>query len=222
MTPTGIGPGPLRIDLVTTNGIFSLDGQDFEVENNVWLVGDDDQVLVVDAAHDAAAIVDALGDRVLVLIVSTHGHNDHINAAEELAQRTGAPVALHPDDAELWHTVYPRRRPDRTLADGELLLVGEHRLSVIHTPGHSPGGVCLYDNGLSSGGAGVLFSGDTLFHGGPGATGRSFSSFPTIIESIRTRLLTLPPTTTVYPGHGAGTTIGDEAPHLQEWIDRGH
>jgi glyoxylase-like metal-dependent hydrolase (beta-lactamase superfamily II) len=206
----------LRIDLVRTNGIFSLDGQDFEVENNVWLVGNDDQVLVVDAAHDAAPIIDALGDRALLLIVSTHGHNDHINAAEELAQRTGAPVALHPDDATLWDSVYPRR-PDRTLADGELLPVGEHRLRVIHTPGHSPGGVCLHDAE-----AAVLFSGDTLFQGGPGATGRSFSSFPTIIESIRTRLLVLAPDTTVHPGHGADTTIGAEAPHLDEWIERGH
>ncbi len=212
----------MRVDLVRTNGIFSLDGQDFEVENNVWLVGDDDQVLVVDAAHDAAPIIDALGDRALVLIVSTHGHNDHINAAQELSQRTGAPVALHPDDTELWHSVYPHRRPDRPLSHGEQLLVGEHRLTVIHTPGHSPGGVCLYDSGRSGDGAGVLFSGDTLFQGGPGATGRSFSSFPTIIDSIRTRLLGLPGTTTVHPGHGANTTIGAEAPHLDEWIARGH
>jgi glyoxylase-like metal-dependent hydrolase (beta-lactamase superfamily II) len=207
----------LRVDLVRTTGIFSLDGQDFEVENNVWLVGNDDQVLVVDAAHDAAPIIDVLGDRALVLIVSTHGHNDHINAAEELAQRTGAPVALHPDDTALWDAVYPGLRPDRALVDGEQLPVGEHRLTVIHTPGHSPGGVCLYDAA-----EGVVFSGDTLFQGGPGATGRSFSSFPTIIESIRTRLLTLPGATTVHPGHGADTTIGTEAPHLQEWIDRGH
>jgi glyoxylase-like metal-dependent hydrolase (beta-lactamase superfamily II) len=210
-------PTALRIDLVRTNGIFSLDGQDFEVENNVWLVGNDDQVVVVDAAHDAAPIIDALGDRALLVIVSTHGHNDHINAAEELSQGTGAPVALHPDDGALWDAVYPGHRPDRTLSDGEQLPVGEHRLSVIHTPGHSPGGVCLYDAP-----SGVLFSGDTLFQGGPGATGRSFSSFPTIIESIRTRLLTLPDATTVHPGHGSDTTIGAEAPHLDEWIARGH
>ena len=207
----------LRIDLVKTNGIFSLDGQDFEVENNVWVVGNDDQVIVVDAAHDAEPIIEALGDRALILIVSTHGHNDHINAAEELALRTGAPVALHPDDAELWAGVYPDRPPDRALIDSELLPVGEHRLRVIHTPGHSPGGVCLHDAE-----AAVVFSGDTLFQGGPGATGRSFSSFPTIIESIRTRLLVLDRATTVHPGHGADTTIGAEAPHLEEWIERGH
>jgi glyoxylase-like metal-dependent hydrolase (beta-lactamase superfamily II) len=207
----------LRVDLVRTNGIFSLDGQDFEVENNVWLVGNDDQVLVIDAAHDAVPIIDAVGDRALLLIVSTHGHNDHINAALELSLRTGAPVALHPDDTELWDRVYPGRPPDQPLTDGELLPVGEHRLRVIHTPGHSPGGVCLSDDA-----AGVLFSGDTLFQGGPGATGRSFSSFPTIVESIRTRLLVLPGDTTVHPGHGADTTIGAEAPQLDEWIARGY
>ena len=121
----------------------------------------------------------------------------------------------------MWQAVYPDRRPDRTLADGEVVLVGAHRLSVIHTPGHSPGGICLY-NTDSDDEAGVLFSGDTLFKGGPGATGRSFSSFPTIIESIRTRLLSLPGSTTVHPGHGADTTIGAEAPDLDEWIARGH
>jgi len=139
--------GAVRVDLVRTNGIFSLDGEDFEVENNVWLVGDDEQVLVVDAAHDAAPIVKAVGGRRVVLIVSTHGHNDHINAADALAEITGAPVALHPDDDELWAAVYRRRRPDRTLADSEHIPVGDHRLVVLHTPGHSPGGVCLYDPG---------------------------------------------------------------------------
>jgi len=207
----------LRIDLVRTNGIFSLDGQDFEVENNVWLVGDDHEVLVIDAAHDAAPIAAAVAGRRARLIVATHGHNDHINAALELSDLLDAPVALHPADAELWSAVHPRRRPDVELADGDEIAVGGHALGVIHTPGHSPGGVCLYDAV-----DGVLFSGDTLFRGGPGATGRSLSSFPVIIESIRHRLLTLPPPTVVHPGHGEGTTIGEEAPHLGEWIDRGH
>ena len=209
--------GALGVEVVHTTGVFSLDGQDFDVENNVWLVGDDREVLVVDAAHDAASIAAAVAGRDVVAIVATHGHNDHINAAQALQEITGAPVALHPDDAALWDVVYPRHRFDRALVDGERLDVGGRQLTVIHTPGHSPGGVCLYDDE-----AGVLFSGDTLFQGGPGATGRSFSSFPTIIESIRTRLLTLPGPTAVHPGHGDDTTIGDEAPHLQEWIDRGH
>jgi glyoxylase-like metal-dependent hydrolase (beta-lactamase superfamily II) len=89
-------------------------------------------------------------------------------------------------------------------------------LRVLHTPGHAPGAVCLHAPQL-----GVVFSGDTLFQGGPGATGRSFSDFPTIIASIRDRLLTLPAATVVHPGHGADTTIGAEVPHLSEWITRG-
>ena len=107
--------------------------------------------------------------------------------------------------------------PDDDLADGRAVRVGDVDLEVLHTPGHSPGACCLYAPSL-----GVLFSGDTLFRGGPGATGRSFSDFPTIIASIRTRLLTLPPETVVLTGHGDPTTVGDEAPHLREWIERGH
>ncbi len=207
----------LDITSVRTSGIFSLDGADFEVENNVWLVGDEDEVVVVDAAHDAAPIVAAVGGRRVVAIVCTHGHNDHINAAVDLAEASGAPIALHPDDRVLWDDVHPGRAPDRTLAEGDVLEVAGAPLKVLHTPGHSPGGVCLHLDD-----ARVVFSGDTLFQGGPGATGRSFSDFPTIIDSIRKRLLSLPPETTVLTGHGDSTTIGAEAPHLQEWIDRGH
>ncbi|MBW3574971.1 MAG: MBL fold metallo-hydrolase [Actinobacteria bacterium] len=201
---------------VRTSGTFSLDGADFEVENNVWLVGDDEEVVVIDAAHDAEAVLDAVARRRVVSIVCTHGHNDHINAAVDLADATGAPVALHPDDRMLWDVVHPARPPDRTLADGEVIEVAGSALRVLHTPGHSPGGVCLHLADLA-----VVFSGDTLFEGGPGATGRSFSDFPTILDSIRNRLLTLPPETLVHTGHGDSTTIGTEAPHLDDWIRRG-
>jgi glyoxylase-like metal-dependent hydrolase (beta-lactamase superfamily II) len=214
MTAGGVGPG---IQRVVTSGIFSLDGEDFEVENNIWLVGDDAQVLVIDAAHDHEPILRAVGDRRVVAIVATHGHNDHINAGPALADATGAPILLHPADAALWAQAHPSRRWDRDLADGERLSAGGHELVVLHTPGHTPGGVCLHDAG-----AGVVFSADTLFRGGPGATGRSFSDFPTIIESIRSRLLPLPPDTVVHTGHGDSTTVGDEAPHLEDWIARGH
>jgi glyoxylase-like metal-dependent hydrolase (beta-lactamase superfamily II) len=206
-----------RVELVTTSGVFSLDGDDFEVENNIWIVGDDDEVLIVDAAHDAAPIAEGVGDRMVVAIVCTHGHNDHINAAAALAQRVGRPpVLLHPDDRMLWDAVYPDTAPDGSLADGDRLPVAGTELTVLHTPGHSPGGICLHD------GQGTrLFAGDTLFRGGPGATGRSYSDFPTIIDSIRTKLFALPAETVVAPGHGETTTIGDEAPHLAEWVARG-
>ena len=205
------------IERVVTAGTFSLDGQDFDVENNIWVVGDEREVLVVDAAHDHGPIVDAVGDRRVVAVVATHGHNDHINAAVELASATAAPILLHPADEVLWQVVHPDRRWDRDLADDDVVEAGGHRLRVLHTPGHSPGGVCLHDAEHD-----VLFSGDTLFRGGPGATGRSYSDFDTIIDSIRSRLLTLPPATVVHTGHGDSTTIGDEAPYLDEWISRGH
>lgn len=205
------------IERVVTAGTFSLDGQDFAVENNVYLVGDDTAVLAIDAAHDAAPILERLGGRRLVAIVATHGHNDHINAAVPLAQATGAPILIHADDAMLWEVVAPSRRPDGALVDKAVLEAGGVRLEVLHTPGHTPGGCCLYDAA-----AGVLFSGDTLFRGGPGATGRRYSDFATIVAAIRDRLLVLAPETRVLPGHGEETTIGDEAPHLAEWLARGY
>ncbi len=206
-----------RIDHVVTSGVFTLDGGSWEVDNNVWIVGDDAEALVVDAAHDADAILAEVGGRRVVAVVSTHGHDDHIDAAPAVAARTGAPVLLHPDDLMLWERRHPGTAPDGELRDGQRLAVADVELIVLHTPGHSPGAVCLHAPALAT-----VFSGDTLFQGGPGATGRSFSDFPTIIGSIRDRLLVLPPETTVLTGHGRATTIGEEVPHLEEWTARGY
>jgi glyoxylase-like metal-dependent hydrolase (beta-lactamase superfamily II) len=206
-----------RLDHIVTSGTFSLDGGTWNVDNNVWIIGDDAEALVIDAAHDADAIAEAVGDRRLVAILSTHAHDDHVDAAPALADRTGAPILLHAADRPLWDLTHPDRAPDADLTDGQTIRVADVELTVLHTPGHSPGAVCLHAPAL-----GAVFSGDTLFQGGPGATGRSFSDFPTIIDSIRGRLLTLPPDTVVHTGHGDDTTIGAEAPHLEEWIARGH
>jgi glyoxylase-like metal-dependent hydrolase (beta-lactamase superfamily II) len=205
------------IELVTTDGVFRLDGGEWEVTNNIWLVGDDREVMVIDAAHDAAPIIDAVHGRRVTTIALTHGHNDHINAAQALQDAIDAPILLHRGDWMLWRDVYGDRDPDAELTDGAVLRAGPVELGVLHTPGHSPGGCCFV---LEAGGH--VFSGDTLFCGGPGATGRSFSDFPTIVESIRARLLTLPPETVVHTGHGESTTIGREAPDLAEWLRRGH
>ena len=206
-----------RIDRLVTSGQFALDGGVWDVDNNVWIVGDDSECLVIDAPHEADAIAAAVGARQVTAIACTHAHNDHVNAAVELAGYVGAPILLNPADQVLWQMVYPDREPDGKLSDGQRLSVAGVDLEVLATPGHAPGAVCFYAPSL-----GALFSGDTLFQGGPGATGRSHSDFPTILTSIRERLLSLPPETVVYTGHGDTTTIGAEAPHLQEWIDRGH
>ncbi|UQS30132.1 MBL fold metallo-hydrolase [Streptomyces fradiae] len=206
-----------RVEQLVTSGTFSLDGGTWDVDNNVWIVGDDSEAIVVDAAHDADAIVAALGGRALRAVVCTHAHDDHVNAAPALAAATGAPVLLHPDDLPLWKLTHPDRLPDGELADGQTLSVAGTELTVLHTPGHAPGAVSLYAPAL-----GTVFTGDTLFAGGPGATGRSFSHFPTIVDSIRDRLLSLPPETVVRTGHGESTTIGAEAPALDEWVKRGH
>jgi glyoxylase-like metal-dependent hydrolase (beta-lactamase superfamily II) len=205
------------IDKVVTSGTFSLDGGTWEVDNNVWLVGDAREVVVVDAAHDARAIADRVGERTVKAILCTHAHNDHINAAASLAELTGAPIRLHPADQVLWEQVYGPEVTYQPLSDGEKIEVGGIALEVLHTPGHAPGAVCLYGPDLC-----VLFSGDTLFKGGPGATGRSHSSFETIVDSITRRLLTLPGETVVHTGHGDSTSIAAEAPQLEEWIARGH
>ena len=195
-----------QVGKIVTSGTFSLDGQDFAVDNNVWLIGDDREVLVIDAAHDPEAILAAVGGRRLSAIVCTHGHNDHIDAAPQVAEATGAPVLMHPDDQVLWRMIYPDTLPDGDLADEEVIEIAATPLRVLHTPGHSPGSVCLYAPALR-----VVFSGDTLFHGGPGATGRSYSNHDTIIRSIQDRLLNLPPETVVHTGHGEDTTIAAES-----------
>jgi len=185
-----------RIDKAVVSGVFSLDGQDFDVDNNVWLVGDDDEVLVVDAPYRADPIVEAIGGRRVIAIVLTHGHNDHI---------TAAPIWFPPADRMLWDMVHAGTQPDEELEEGTVFPVAGGTLTALHTPGHSPGSTCLHSADLNT-----VFTGDTLFHGGPGATGRSFSDHPTILDSIRSQLFSLHGDTVVKTGHGDDTTIAAE------------
>jgi glyoxylase-like metal-dependent hydrolase (beta-lactamase superfamily II) len=195
----------VRIENLVTSGTFSLDGGTWDVDNNVWIVGNDDECVIIDSPHDASAIIRQVGDRKVLAILLTHAHNDHIGAAREVADTVGAPIYLNPEDLVLWEQVYPDTQPDRELADGDVFEVAGVKLEAIHTPGHSPGSTCFY---LES--EGTVFTGDTLFNGGPGATGRSYSDYPTILTSIRGRLLTLPAETVVRTGHGDNTTIAAE------------
>ena len=201
----------VRVDHTITSGTFSLDGGTWQVENNVWVVGNDTECVVIDAPHTLEPIVALIGGRRLLGVLCTHAHDDHVTVAVELGERLGAPVLLHPDDLPLWRMSYPDA-PFEPLVDGQVINVAGIELHVLHTPGHAPGAVCFYAPDL-----GTVFTGDTLFHGGPGATGRSYSDFDTILSSIRGKLLPLPRGTVVHTGHGRDTLIGDEADTADFW-----
>ncbi|MGH1565382.1 MBL fold metallo-hydrolase [Mumia sp. DW29H23] len=194
-----------RVDHAVSSGTFSLDGETFDVDNNIWVVGDDTECVVIDAPHSVDDILAVVGDRRVVAIVCTHAHDDHVRVAPALRDRVGAPILLHPDERPLWELTHADVAWDADLEDGAAIEVGGTQLRVLHTPGHAPGAVCLYAEEL-----GCVFTGDTLFQGGPGATGRSFSDADLIRRSIRSVLFALPEDTVVHTGHGDDTTIGAE------------
>ncbi|WP_110206424.1 MBL fold metallo-hydrolase [Nocardioides daejeonensis] len=194
-----------RVDHAVSTGTFSLDGETFDVDNNIWVVGDDTECIVIDAPHSVDDILAVVGERKVKAIVCTHAHDDHVRVAPALRQAVTAPILLHPDDRPLWELTHTDELWDVDLADGQVISVGGVDLRVIHTPGHAPGAVCLYAESL-----GCIFTGDTLFQGGPGATGRSFSDRGTLEASIRAALWQLPEETVVHTGHGDDTTIGAE------------
>jgi glyoxylase-like metal-dependent hydrolase (beta-lactamase superfamily II) len=179
------------------------------MENNVYVLEcpATHEALIVDGCFEARTIIDASEGTKLVGIVQTHGHEDHVHALAELKGLLGVPVHAHPGDS------YPVA-VDVELAEGDTISFGQRQARVLHTPGHTPGGVC-YLVGRH------LISGDTLFPGGPGNTWGDRDAFKQIIDAIETKLFVLPDDTAVYPGHGADTTIGAERPHLKEWKDRG-
>ena len=180
------------------------------IDNNVYLIRDDasGHGIIVDAADDPEAIITLAEESTIDQVVTTHGHWDHHQAIPEVADRLGVSAGLHPDDLPLAGKPF-----DVELEEGTFVL-GTTKIEIIHTPGHTPGSVCVLVGG-------VVLTGDTLFPGGPGATRFDHSDFDTIIQSISTNLFTLDDGTVVLPGHGAATTIGVERPNLAEWIERG-
>lgn len=205
-TPTNV-----RVDHTVASGTFSLDGQTHDVDNNVWVVGDDHECVVVDAPHDTNRILALVGQRILKAILCTHAHDDHVRVAPKLRAQTLAPIFLHPEDRPVWNLTHPEELWDVDLSEGQIVEVAGVRLVVMHTPGHAPGAVCFYAEEL-----GCVFTGDTLFCGGPGATGRSFSDQDTLVASIEDKLFALPDDTVVHTGHGEDTTIGAERSNLQQ------
>lgn len=206
-------------------------------ENNVWIVGGGGEVVVIDPAHDAEAVARAVAGRSVTAILLTHGHWDHVRAALEFAALVRAPIHLSEADRFLWAAEHGEA-PFEPLRDGQVFHADAVEILARHTPGHTPGSTSFIAAaagpqsrgsrsrpGRDGADLGVfpccVFSGDTLFEGGPGATRWDYSSFRTIIESIQTRLFTLPDATVVHTGHGPSTTIGAERPALGEWVRRG-
>jgi glyoxylase-like metal-dependent hydrolase (beta-lactamase superfamily II) len=181
------------------------------MDNNVYVLRctETGDAVLLDAANEHDRLLDLCRGLGVREVLETHGHWDHIQAVPELRE-AGYSVAVTAEDAGMLPSY------DQIMTDDQVIEVGRLRLRTIHTPGHTPGSICFRIEGMP-----VLFSGDTLFPGGPGATKFPGGDFPTIIRSIEDRLFTLPADTLVLPGHGDRTTIGAERPHLQEWIDRG-
>ncbi len=169
------------------------------------------EAVLIDAANEHQRLLELCQRLGVRRVLETHGHFDHIGAVAQIRE-AGYEVGVNSSDAPMLKDV----GYDVFIDDAEVIEVGRLRLHAIHNPGHTPGSVSFLVEG-----APLLFSGDTLFPGGPGNTKYAGGDFPTIIDSIDNKLFTLPAHTIVMPGHGVSTTIGAERPHLREWVDRG-
>jgi glyoxylase-like metal-dependent hydrolase (beta-lactamase superfamily II) len=185
-------------------------------DSTAWIVGDDEEVIVIDPGDDAGGVLEAVGDREILAVICTHGHASHIAAAVEVAERDEAPVALHPADRQLWRTVHPDGDADIEVGDGGRFDVSDVQLEVLHTAGHTRGSVSLYCADLE-----VVFTGDALLASGPAPHEGEQPDFPGQLTAIGERLLGLPSATRVLPGHGEETTISAAAKRFDGWVTAG-
>ena len=183
---------------------------------NTWLVGDSDEVIVVDPGRDAEAVLAAVSDREILAVICTHGHPGHVAAALDVAARDEAPVALHPKDVLAWREAHLGREPGIEMEEGGIFEVADVALEVLHTPGHSPGSVSLYCEQL-----GVVFSGDALLADGPAPHEGEYPDFPGQLSAIGQELLTLPDETRVLPGHGEEITVETAGKLFDSWVAAG-
>jgi glyoxylase-like metal-dependent hydrolase (beta-lactamase superfamily II) len=188
------------------------------VENtaNCWIVGDDEEVIVLDPGDDAESVLAKVGDREVLAVICTHGHMRHTQAAVEVAARDEAPVALHPADRVYWREAHPQDNPDIDMEDGGRFDVADVTLEVLHAPGHSPGSVCLYSEGL-----GAVFAGDVVSSAGPVPHEREYPDFARQLSSIGAYVLTLPGATRVLPGHGDEFTAAAAEKRFDSWVTAG-
>jgi len=181
-------------------------------EVNAWLIGDDEEVIVIDPGSDEAAVLAAIGEREILAVICTHGHREHIAAATVVADRDDAPIALHRLDRVPWRETHQDGDPDIEMADGGRFDVADVRLEVMHTPGHTPGSVSLYCEDLDA-----VFTGDTLLASGPAPHDGEYPDMPGQLTAIGEQLLTLPGDTRVLPGHGEEITIAIAERQFDSW-----
>jgi len=198
---------------VVTSGVVEVDDAEHKAENNTWIVGDDEEVIVIDPARDAEKILEKVGDREVLAVICTHGLPDHVGAAIEVAAKDEAVVAVHPKDKRLWRQTWEDTWPDIEMEDEGLFAVADVELEVLATPGVTPGGVSLYCEGL-----GVVFTGKTLLMDGPGMLGGEYPALSDQLTSIGERLFTLPHETRVLPAHGEEGLISDLEPQFDRWL----
>ncbi len=192
---------------------MTIDGAEHKVENNTWIVGDDEEVIVIDPARDAEAILSAVGEREVLAVVCTHGLPDHVGGAIEVAARDEAVVALNRKDRQLWRETWSETYPDIDMEDEGVFGVADVELEVIATPGVTQGGCSLYCEAL-----GAVFTGKTLQADGPGKLGGEYPALADQLTAIGERLFTLPTDTRVLPAHGEETTVGEQEPHFDDWL----
>jgi glyoxylase-like metal-dependent hydrolase (beta-lactamase superfamily II) len=187
-----------------------------ETACNSWIVGDDDEVIVIDPGSDASSVLDLVGEREVLAVICTHGHAAHTTAALEVALRDEAPIALHPADRVYWREAHPDDLPEIDMEDGGVFEVADVALEVLHAPGHTPGSVCIYCEDL-----GAVFTGDVLSAAGPVAHENEFPDFARQLSSIGAHVLTLPGGTRVLPGHGDELTVTRAEKRFDSWVTAG-
>ncbi|MEY9213720.1 MBL fold metallo-hydrolase [Thermobifida halotolerans] len=209
------GGSELPVERVEIPGTLEVDGEEYEVVTNTWIVQvDEDGVVVVNPGQDAKAVLDAVGDREIYLVACTNGYQPHIAGAVEVAERDEAPIAVHPRELRRWRKVHGvEHNPEIEAEGGGRLTIGDVELEILATPGTAPGSLSYYFPHLK-----VVCSGDTLLAGQLGTVGEGYLDYTTQLASVGEVLLSLPEETRVLPSTGEETTIGAESKNFDSWV----